>query len=720
MITSARFVGRKIVHGPLNDIGLSRVVSDLRSEAIKTGAVTGSDIRCSLQFVDKSLNVTYIKKDEGFFESDGESSTKSSSIEEVHKSSSHNTSVEEKIIHDHVFNNNAGSDSEASSGNGSHVFSQTSSKSTSPTSDLQRYRFDHKETYSITDLLICHTDQEFKNTFLWVIRNQKGDLEALVFECYNESEVKAIYRKYLELNKRCKLEKHRRRKSDGGSVVTKSVEALFSRAKNKNSDKVKSVHQIDFERPSLPEHFKQNNQPATQLQKTSFLDDNKSWNLVQHTDRNGITHIEVETSKTKANAEVESSADSMFKVVKVRGQASGATEKAKFARELENILSKELEARNSKEKPEVTKPSKSDEKHHRTKTGEPLSLRQRAPALILSKLDKFEEKASRVWIGSSKADHDSEESESSRNIWSKPKPSKAASFTPPPRQKQYREQWKITEDHESSKSENIKHKVKVRSASPPPNLGSSPSTKGNEKQILIPTKTGKEPVKKLYPKDDSMFLRPVQPNLVQLTPMTFTTSSHQILSAQPHSLPIFHPVQMGSAPIAWARYPTAAPAIPGDDNNNAQHWQMTRMTFMPQAAPLAPQQPVVQSGRGRSRDRGASQEMRRRAQSKSPARARSQNANNLMASTSDVTGITKRFRDFGDAFKQKVMLRRSTGPPIVSNDAPISSTPSNGSALKSNLKNISVNNSPGNNGNHCAMDNKKVHFNKFATVQMME
>ena len=78
---------------------------------------------------------------------------------------------------------------------------------------------------------------------MWVIRNtskapQLGQLEALVMECANESDARDIYRKFLEVSKRSKLERHRRRKSDGGSsVITKSVEALFSSNNVKNASR---------------------------------------------------------------------------------------------------------------------------------------------------------------------------------------------------------------------------------------------------------------------------------------------------------------------------------------------------------------------------------------------------------------------------------------------------------------------------------------------------
>ena len=76
---NARFVGRKSVSGPLNDLSLAHIVTDLQSEARKSNPA--EELRCNLEFSDKHLLITYIKKDEGF-ESDGES-TKSNEVRVV-------------------------------------------------------------------------------------------------------------------------------------------------------------------------------------------------------------------------------------------------------------------------------------------------------------------------------------------------------------------------------------------------------------------------------------------------------------------------------------------------------------------------------------------------------------------------------------------------------------------------------------------------------------
>ena len=622
--------------------------------------------------------------------------------------------------------------------------STSTSASASPTSDLAKYKFDHKESYNIHDVLICHTTSN--NHVVWVMRTKSG-LEAMVIECSTEEEVKPLYKKFLDFSKRSKLERHRRRKSDGGSVVTRSMEAIFNGGRKRD----KSLE--DEDRAS-----------------TRF-------SLVQHTDRNGITHIEVEQPKSYIEAKEAVSGlevtvpkpimgPSQQLVAKLRSSRSSAgtpskksstssappgSEKSKFAKELESILSKELEARQTG--------------HYRTRPpGESLSLRQRAPALLLRKLDEFEEKANQLWA---KAEADEE----NRKIWNKPTvvidPSKLASRTPPPRVKLAPRNSADTNLQRKERLNRIKadllseirpvasmtsHNVTSVTTSAAAGAASSTATpftptittsvtapttplpskrESNEsnsvnKQILVPTKTGKEPVKKLYPKDQVVpeFLhhnRGVNPSLANPnlghpgprfmlalpSPMQFT--------AQPHSLPLY-PLTVAPMP-PWARYnPGTSMAPPSGDfndtnNNLGQVWAAIPMHRPPPQGQPQPSHGDNPRGRSRDRSRGAiDPDQRRRAQSKSPARL-------PVADKSDLSGgLSRKFREFGDAVRQRISRKSGTANITVNQDD------SGAQLLKSNLKKKNDETSCGNGNSNLDTnnDNKKVHFNKFATVQMME
>ena len=395
-VYNARFVGRKPVEGPLNDFRLSEVVSNFQAESSKkAGAVVDTETRCNVEFSDKNLLVTFIKKDEGF-ESDTESAK---SVENNPAVVSGDKSVsDEKIIKDHVFrftepggddsyssnSGGSGSDSETSDHNKSS--SGTSSASSTPTAELSKYKFDHLDTYNISDVLICHTDKVYKNCVIWVIR-KTGALEALVFECTSEDNARQLYKKFHEVSKRSKLERHRRRKSDGGSIVTRGSVPDWSALGHQRQSDYKGKEGATI-----------NNIDTSVIEKAV-----NKWNLVQHTDKNGVTHIEVEaTDKAGAASNVTGpgpgprlvtgeprSLVSFSPQFMARGLVRPAPgqgqDRSKFARELESILSSEVKRRGeagdragaqARPDSEVNPPSQPSPYSRQRTPGESLSLRQ--------------------------------------------------------------------------------------------------------------------------------------------------------------------------------------------------------------------------------------------------------------------------------------------------------------------------------------------------------
>ena len=187
------------------------------------------------------------------------------------------------------------------------------------------------------------------------------------------------------------------------------------------------------------------------------------------------------------------------------------------------------------------------------------------------------------------------------------------------------------------------------------------------------------------------------------------------------------------------RYPPDS--VSGGDPNNNLHHQLMQMQWAAAAAAAgrpngsaamsaaqvqqavaaaaaAQQAQVGGPTRGRSREsrpgggRGVDPEQRRRAQSKSPARAAQENP-----------GISKKFREFKEWCKGS--KSHSQLPDVVD----FGRVPSSAGPLKSNLKkNLSSDLAPSSSAGNAAdsgdvsdsNDNRKVHFNKFATVQMME
>ena len=527
-VYNARFVGRKGVEGPLNDFRLSEVVSAFQTDADKKSSVV-DEIRCNVEFSDKNLLVTFIKKDEGF-ESDTESA-KSVENSESPAVEDKSCSGDEKIINDHVLRlSGEDSDSETSDHNKSSS-SGSSSASSTPTVELSKYKFDHLDTYSINDVLICHTDKVYKNCVIWVIR-KSGALEALVFECTSEDNARQLYRKFHEVSKRSKLERHRRRKSDGGSIVTRGSDFsnISSGLKLKPNTENVTINNIDT---SLIEAAVEKNQ--------------HKWNLVQHTDKNGVTHIEVEASDKQQQQQQPTSHlvkpregreqgrdqeprsllsfSPQFSGRGGKGRPGKGPDRSKFARELESILSTEVKKRAEGEASPYSR--------QRT-PGESLSLRQRAPAMLLKKLDEFEEAAHKIWAKA-------EAEEENRKVWSGARTSNSVigitSPAPPGPQLE-----KVQEPRQEREKEKEKEKEKERERAPSgmKNKQKEAVKKDSDgNRILIPTKTGKEPPKKLYPKESPPLYSGRYLPLGLATP-------------QPHSLPIY-PLQL-AGPVPWGQH----------------------------------------------------------------------------------------------------------------------------------------------------------------------
>jgi len=755
-VHNARFVGRKAVDGPLNDFRLSEVVAAFHVD--KKVGVGNDEVRCNVEFSDRNLLVTYIKKDEGF-ESDTESAN---SVEPKEEKSS--SGADEKIIKDHVFrfgesggedsysSNSGGSDSETSDHNKST--SAASSASASPTAELSRYKFDHLETYSISDVLICHTDKVFKNCVIWVIR-KSGSLEALVFECLTEDNARQLYRKFHEVSKRSKLERHRRRKSDGGSIVTRASAAEFGKAVTSNGGgKAVNGQSVTI-----------NNIDTSVIEK-AVASTNQKWNLVQHTDKNGVTHIEVESTQLPAHlvkragggGEEPRSLVSFGPTssggggrLAMGGRAmtrnAGKGDKSKFAKELESILSTEIKRRDEasdssrgqggnvvgsggdvEARPNgATDGGDSGQQAYvrARPPGESLSLRQRAPAMLLRKLDEFEEKAHKIWARA-------EAEEENRKVWSKGSSSVIGISSPPPKGPQLEQQQPNNQKKDSVEAREPKSRatgsakeeklnsnaIKVKQKGGGGGGGErtgEATSKGKDEagRMLVPTKTGKEPPRKLYPKES--------PPIYAGRFMPVGMGGMHSLASQPHSLPIY--------PVQWGVGRGMGYMDPGAQLDISQSiWRVAPGPF-----PGAPGGGSREErSRSRDRTRGGGDEQRRRAQSKSPAR-RAQQAGNAPQSrysmdnvpnlAPDMSGLSRMFREFGAGMKAK-MSRPKT--PVTSNNSMSTDTTDQPGPTKSNLKKREQEEKAGSpttkgeaGGGGGGGDNKKVHFNKFATVQMM-
>merc|ERR1719490_124468 len=180
--------------------------------------------------------------------------------------------------------------------------------------------------------------------------------------------------------------------------------------------------------------------------------------------------------------------------------------------------------------------------------GESLSLRQRAPAMLLRKLDEFEEKAHKIWARA-------EAEEENRKVWSKGSSSVIGISSPPPKGPQLEQQQPNNQKKDSVEAREPKSRatgsvkeeklnsnaIKVKQKGGGGGGGErtgEATSKGKDEagRMLVPTKTGKEPPRKLYPKEST----PIYAGRF----MPVGMGGMHSLASQPHSLPIY-PVQWG-------------------------------------------------------------------------------------------------------------------------------------------------------------------------------
>ncbi|XP_067014754.2 uncharacterized protein [Anabrus simplex] len=271
------------------------------------------------------------------------------------------------------------------------------------------------ESYSVSDIAFCHTDPSFPKVIVWVVKRRRlqrlsstgsenGGLEALVFECLNERGLKKIYSSYQEVSRRAKLDQYRhphRRKDLYPSNVTpqsysqtlysskhsekegsqKATILYSSSASNESSEASKSyasktttsyrqyndgnnnakpyVHLQDppsknflTSPKTLP---KPTSRPASQVDDVDAtpLSVANKFNLVQRTDGDGVTHIEVARGVVQTSVPTDTVGDPgvtssiiSISTPDVGNMLSSATgsQKSKLCKEIEGVIRSDIDS----------------------------------------------------------------------------------------------------------------------------------------------------------------------------------------------------------------------------------------------------------------------------------------------------------------------------------------------------------------------------------------
>jgi hypothetical protein len=179
-----------------------------------------------------------------------------------------------------------------------------------------------KETYAINEIAFCHTDPSFQRIVVWVVRKKRSQrlspsgadtssgLEAIVFECSSEENMKKLCQSFHETSRRVKLEQYRhphRRKdtsptasrtrssntSSNSTLTPESIIKALKEASQRSPTLIATVKPvttpIHLPKTRIPSN---GSGPGSEVEVLSTVAGTR-FNLVQRTDGDGVTHIEV-------------------------------------------------------------------------------------------------------------------------------------------------------------------------------------------------------------------------------------------------------------------------------------------------------------------------------------------------------------------------------------------------------------------------------------------
>lgn len=194
------------------------------------------------------------------------------------------------------------------------------SKISSPVTTNKDGYDDTRETYAVNEIAFCHTDPSFQRIVVWVVKKRRSQrlspsgtdtssgLEAIVFECSSEEKMKKLCESFHETSRRVKLEQYRhphRRKDPSlassrehssikcSSLTPESIIKALKEASQKSSTLAAITKPVTKPiRAPTTRTLSNGSGPGSEVEVLSTVAGTR-FNLVQRTDGDGVTHIEV-------------------------------------------------------------------------------------------------------------------------------------------------------------------------------------------------------------------------------------------------------------------------------------------------------------------------------------------------------------------------------------------------------------------------------------------
>lgn len=301
----AVLLGRESVLGTANADSLAALIGLLTRRS--GGSGRRYHLRCSRAGID--IHAVRRQEDEGF-ESDDDA---------VSHTSSDSTASSCCLVEDHVLKSpetNVATDSANSSGASD---SDDVDHSLTTTSVASHQSTEHKqgrhgpgvddclarESYAFNDVAFCHTDPAYPKVLVLVIKKRSDrkkeeldsttGLEAVIFKCKSNENLRDLCVSYKEFSRRQKMDLHLRYPNRRKDSPTDSSPSSLYRSVFNDLQKSMSTTSAPTNSPFFKTwitHVSSKPQAVTKDSEFQTGDSNK-YNLVQRTDDDGVTHIEV-------------------------------------------------------------------------------------------------------------------------------------------------------------------------------------------------------------------------------------------------------------------------------------------------------------------------------------------------------------------------------------------------------------------------------------------
>ena len=148
----------------------------------------------------------------------------------------------------------------------------------------------HADTFLMSDIIFCHICPPKIVVFVVKVSTGSALLRAHVLECLTQQAANTLYTNYYKASNQYKLNRYRNSKRR--CEFKKQLSCLRL---ERDVAGILTEQSADKQQQDSVSSLRDNNVNVIEVRSSKDSDDSEAYNLVQHTDSDGITHIEIES-----------------------------------------------------------------------------------------------------------------------------------------------------------------------------------------------------------------------------------------------------------------------------------------------------------------------------------------------------------------------------------------------------------------------------------------